>query len=737
MKSQFKFGGAMLAMSLHAARVFAQCDTATPGNFTDTRFDSGAACSDTGGHDDNGGWNETPHVFIEAGTRSAEDSFRVTGVVGTYNRECDGGADDTRDLDWIRFHVNSPCYITVSLSMRDSSGAPLDGTNKYDLLFIEEGSDPDTAIDLYGEYGTDGCPHVAVYTFPNGTQQALFPVHAGDVLLVVTTPFPPAGDNLAYHGPMAYGLDVVLTDGEGGGNYCFAATNNCTTTSSTGGCSDVGCCQVVCAFHPTCCEIRWDAGCVQDAVEQCNIICDPIPCTCAFGLIPNDCMVTAELVTSLPAFISFDCTNADTDGPNDVAHLCPSNTAHDLWWVVGPTPYAGDVLVTMCGLGNTGDAVISVFDLGQTGDLGNPSELRYKYVACRDDTCDDNGDGSIDTGGPAGINLIGIPAGEFLLVRVGSYLDPEQPNAPGFAGTMQISFRAALVDHGTQRTIYNNGVPTNLGLISGDVNSINRKRWSMVPFTMTQGGTVDGFNFAAFDNTSPDAVSYKVIARTAGDASYGDCGRPFGDGNYSDSQVIAAGSEPCDMQAYSNVGDDYQQRYFIDLTSPFHLDAGHYYFTIYGQYQDGSSGASFAWLLYGNKSEQQKTTAAVNIPQSDAANTAAAGYGDFPAGTPFGWRGIGLGPKLCFYTLGPTYTTHAGDDPGLLYQCVFNLMGTFDAPCTGDLDGSGEVDSGDLGLLLLSYGPCAGGCGGADLDGSGEVDSADLGLLLLSFGACP
>jgi hypothetical protein len=56
-------------------------------------------------------------------------------------------------------------------------------------------------------------------------------------------------------------------------------------------------------------------------------------------------------------------------------------------------------------------------------------------------------------------------------------------------------------------------------------------------------------------------------------------------------------------------------------------------------------------------------------------------------------------------------------------------------PCPGDLDGSLEVDSADLGLLLLDYGACA-GCS-SDLDDSGEVDSADLGLLLLNFGPCP
>ncbi|MCE9620595.1 MAG: hypothetical protein K8R92_11910 [Planctomycetes bacterium] len=64
------------------------------------------------------------------------------------------------------------------------------------------------------------------------------------------------------------------------------------------------------------------------------------------------------------------------------------------------------------------------------------------------------------------------------------------------------------------------------------------------------------------------------------------------------------------------------------------------------------------------------------------------------------------------------------------FKVVVNI-----APCFGDLDGSGEVDSGDVGLMLLDFGPCP-GCP-SDLDGSGEVDGADIGLLLLGFGACP
>lgn len=46
----------------------------------------------------------------------------------------------------------------------------------------------------------------------------------------------------------------------------------------------------------------------------------------------------------------------------------------------------------------------------------------------------------------------------------------------------------------------------------------------------------------------------------------------------------------------------------------------------------------------------------------------------------------------------------------------------------GDLDHDGDIDGGDLGILLGAWGPC-GACA-ADLDGDGDVDGGDLGLLL-------
>ncbi|MCK4874085.1 MAG: NF038122 family metalloprotease [Phycisphaerales bacterium] len=78
-----------------------------------------------------------------------------------------------------------------------------------------------------------------------------------------------------------------------------------------------------------------------------------------------------------------------------------------------------------------------------------------------------------------------------------------------------------------------------------------------------------------------------------------------------------------------------------------------------------------------------------------------------------------------------------------LYDCVVMLDGadcpaTSDAatltvggePCVGDLDGDGDVDQSDLGLLLAAYLLTDEG----DLDGDGDTDQSDLGILLGDYG---
>ena len=735
--SKFTYGFVASAALFVAGGAFAQCDSNSGGDFTDTEFDSGADCSPTGGVDDNGGWNQTDpttgeYMYLSAGAFNPGDSFRVKGVVGTYNSPCDGEAPNSRDLDWVLFEVTDACYVTVTVSMSDAAGIPLDGTNLYDLIFMEQGSDPATAVDLVGEYGLTGCPHNVLYTYANGSQQSRFPVEAGELLIIVSTPFEtdaPVG--YSYFGPLSYGLDVAISAYDNAS--CTTATNDCITTSGTGGCSDGACCENVCGFTPSCCDSAWDANCVAEGVTTCgNFI---YTCDAPWIGAANDCATSAAQLFGFPAFAAFDCTQANSDGPNDVVKLCSSSYSHDVWYIVGPTPAAGEILINMCGQGNVGDSVMSLYNLGESNDIGSPQDLPSKYVACRDDNCDDNADGTIDAAGPAGINLIGVPGNTYWLIRVGSFFDDTlETQADGFAGSIQISYRAVFVNNGEQKFIVNAGTNTNTGLVSGYSSAANPKRWSLVPFEMANSGSVDGFDFAAFDSSTPDTIAWKVINRNTAGGAYGPNGRPFGStGEFDQGQVVAEGSVAHDFATdWADVGDSIGERHFIDIETPFTLEAGSYYFTCYGEYADGSTGAAFAWALYGETGTEQITTAQVVIDTENAAG--ASSEGTWPAGTPHGWRGVGAGPKVNFYSLGVNYTTQAADAPGLLYNCAFNLKGQLAAACFGDLDGSGEVDSGDVSLCLLDTGPCP-GCQ-ADLDGSGEVDSGDVSLCLLSTGPC-
>ena len=54
--------------------------------------------------------------------------------------------------------------------------------------------------------------------------------------------------------------------------------------------------------------------------------------------------------------------------------------------------------------------------------------------------------------------------------------------------------------------------------------------------------------------------------------------------------------------------------------------------------------------------------------------------------------------------------------------------------CPADLDGDGDVDAADLGLLLGAWGPNPGDP--ADLDGNAVVDAGDLAILLGNWGSC-
>ena len=111
-----------------------------------------------------------------------------------------------------------------------------------------------------------------------------------------------------------------------------------------------------------------------------------------------------------------------------------------------------------------------------------------------------------------------------------------------------------------------------------------------------------------------------------------------------------------------------------------------------------------------------------------AANDALASVSQAPNNgfyTPVAYRGA-FGPSenwLCGWTAADQYGFNVAPPGG----CVV-------ATCFGDIDGSLEVDNGDVAFALLDFGVC-GGCP-TDLDGTGEVDFGDVALILLSTGPC-
>jgi hypothetical protein len=69
-----------------------------------------------------------------------------------------------------------------------------------------------------------------------------------------------------------------------------------------------------------------------------------------------------------------------------------------------------------------------------------------------------------------------------------------------------------------------------------------------------------------------------------------------------------------------------------------------------------------------------------------------------------------------------------GETGGSSWSTAIN---SFSVEQSADVDGSGGVDSADLSVMLLSFGPCP--CCVEDIDNSGEVDSSDVSRLLLEF----
>jgi len=694
--------------AIAASAAFAQvCDLSSPASdpsYIESGFDNSSAT------DPNGGWNVTPNAFAEMGTHGAGETVRFTGQVGSFIPS-GGTTSSSRDLDWMRMTVTEPCYISVTLSM-GRAGVPFGGSPDQSYISIYSGSVQASAKSLSFGYDTDGCPQSPAVKLPNGLQKSRIPVAAGDVLFVVTTPFNGTTLPNQYDGPIDYALDVVISPLDNA--QCGTASNDCVTESGAGGCSDSTCCDVVCAITPNCCTSAWDAGCVDLGVVECGNFLF----RCTDPVAENDCLTAPALVDISGGSITFgfDNTGANTDGPNNVNSLCSSNTARDVWYVAGPAPTDGDLKVTMCGQGNSGDSVVSIYNLGATSDVGTPSDLPSKYIGCRDDTCDDNGDGVTDSAGPSAITMVGTIAGNYYLIRLGSFLDigADPASAPALTpGSITVSYRSSLYDNGRQKRVKKvaDGSLVNLYSTQGWQSATNSGYVIAQPFSLANAGAVDGFEFVG-TSTVPtgavvaDTLHYAVYSRSSNWLS------AFSVAN--GETLVAEGTVTFNPSSYSNVNSDYGRRYFIDLPTPLNLFAGDYYCVLKPE-KAGATNGAFGFFYY----------AANGIPQQSPTSFRPARWASLT------WPTSTFGRYNAAAT--PTYVVQDGDDMMKFYKPALRLKGVVSA-CFGDIDGSGEVDNGDVAFALLDYGPCP-GCP-SDLDGTGEVDFGDVALILLSTGPC-
>ncbi|KKM97150.1 hypothetical protein LCGC14_1170970 [marine sediment metagenome] len=97
---------------------------------------------------------------------------------------------------------------------------------------------------------------------------------------------------------------------------------------------------------------------------------------------------------------------------------------------------------------------------------------------------------------------------------------------------------------------------------------------------------------------------------------------------------------------------------------------------------------------------------------------------------------VGRNPKradLGFYPPSSVCATGLWDSRTDGYKLLANAL-VFVAGCPGDLDGDGDTDLADLGILLADFGCTAPGPCPGDLDNDGDTDLADLGILLADFG---
>jgi len=580
----------------------------------------------------------------------------------------------------------------------------------------------------------------------------------------------------------------------GGGGTCPPSDHDCFTTGGPG-CTDIECCQIVCASDPFCCDVAWDGLCVGGAQTLCGA--DPLD--------NDDC---ADAIAIGLGDTTFSTIGATTDGP-PLPPACDKGfglaLVNDIWYVFTGTE--DDILnVSTCNQASY-DTRLAAY----TGDCSN-----LTLVACND-----------DAPGCAGFtSLMQIPTsvGVDYLIRVGGF---------GTSGT------------GTLSLFYGDPGPGGCGNPdAGDCFVSNGSPFcddeeccltvcAFDPFCcdvtwdgICASGAAANCNLEPLDNDDcadaieiflGDSAFTTIGATTDGPALPAECDKGFGLSFVNDVWFVFTGTEndilsvsTCNQASFDTrlaaytgdcgnltlvaCNDDGPgcagfTSLMLILTS-----VGEDYLIRVGGF--GTSGTGTLSLFYGDEPglANDNCEDAIVIGDGVTAFTTVGATTDGPPLPPECDKGFGLSfvndvwfsytascdglitastcDSASFDTRLAAYTGSCGaltlvacndDGPGcsgftsimewegtcgveyLIRVGGFASSGTGQlnvscdgeckAPgCAEDLTGDGVVDGADLGQLLNAWGPCP-GCP-EDLTGDGVVDGADLGQLLNAWGDC-
>jgi hypothetical protein len=234
-----------------------------------------------------------------------------------------------------------------------------------------------------------------------------------------TTTFPAGAVNTV--ATVAYYDELVVSAATPAYPQCSPSAGDCDVAHPTGGCNIVACCETVCNLNTACCDIEWDVGCVNIAIPECGLFVY----SCTPSGPANNCATSPTSFASLPQTVAYDTNQATTDGPPEVG--CGSaqgdlQVHRDVWYRI-QAPTDGNLIASNCnggGFGGSGDfdSKIAAYDLGTNLAAFDPQLLPDLYIGCNED-CDADGAGFFTST----LDVGGIVAGRYYLVRIGGYLD--------------------------------------------------------------------------------------------------------------------------------------------------------------------------------------------------------------------------------------------------------------------------------------------------------------------------